>query len=70
LIIHVSDPSLVNDLYRFLRSKGCVVESESEDTLRVELPAARRRDAAVLELELYLRVWEILHPDAHAEITS
>jgi hypothetical protein len=70
LIIQVSDPSLADDLYRFLRSKGCVVESLSEDTLLVELPDAPRCDAAALELELYLRVWEILHPDAHADLTS
>ena len=69
-MIRLSDPLLVDDLFRFLRTKGCVVETLSEDTLRVELPDARRSDAAALELQLYLRVWEILHPDAHAEITS
>jgi uncharacterized metal-binding protein YceD (DUF177 family) len=63
----VSDPSLAGDLVRFLRAKGCAVEPVSEDTLHVELPAVPRHDAATLEVELYLRVWEVLHPEAHAE---
>ena len=66
LNIQVSDPSLAGELSRFLRAKGCAVEPLSEDTLCVELPDVSRPDAAALELELYLRVWEAMHPDAHA----
>jgi hypothetical protein len=65
--IRVSDPSLAGDLLCFLRAKGCAVESLSEDTLRVLLPEVPRLDAATLEVNLYLRVWEVLHPDAYAE---
>lgn len=65
--IRVSDPSLAGDLLRFLRAKGCAVEPVSEDTLSVELREVPRSDAATLEVELYLRVWEALHPDAGAE---
>jgi hypothetical protein len=65
--IRLSDPSLVDDLLMFLRERQCVVEPASEDTLDVELPAAMRSDAAALELQLYLRVWEATHPGARAE---
>ena len=63
----MSDPSLAGDLLCFLRAKGCAVESLSEDTLRVVLPEVPLLDAATLEVELYVRVWEVLHPDAYAE---
>jgi hypothetical protein len=60
--IRLSDPSLVDDLLAFLRAKQCVVESVSADTLDVELPEVLRSDAAALELDLYLRVFEATHP--------
>jgi hypothetical protein len=62
--IRLSDPALVDDLLEFLRKRQCVAEQTSEDTLDVELPEVPRRDAAVLELDLYLRVWEATHPGA------
>jgi hypothetical protein len=57
----VSDPSLADSLLEFLRAKRCVVEPVSETTLNVVLPDAGRTDAAILELELYLRVWEAIY---------
>ncbi len=60
--IRLSDPTLVDDLLRFLRARQCVAELASDDTLDVMLPEAVRSDAAALELDLYLRVWEATHP--------
>ena len=57
----MSDPSLADSLLEFLAAKRCVVELVSETTLDVALPDARRKDAAILELELYLRVWEAIY---------
>jgi hypothetical protein len=68
--IRLSDPALVDDLLAFLRARQCVAEQASEDTLDVELPEAMRRDAAALELDLYLRVWEASHPGAIARPQS
>ena len=68
--IRLSDPALVDDLLAFLRARQCVAEQASEDTLDVELPAAMRSDAAALELDLYLRVWEASHPGAIARPQS
>jgi hypothetical protein len=64
--IRTSDPSLVDDLREFLRAKGCVVELTSVDTLDVQLPETTRPDAAQLELDLYLRIWEVMNPGATA----
>ena len=63
--IRLSDPSLVDDLLAFLREKKCVAEQTSADTLDISLPEAGRADAARLELDLYLRVWEATHPGVH-----
>jgi hypothetical protein len=60
--IRLSDPSLVDDLLTYLRARQCVVERVSADTLLVELPEVSRGDAARLELDIYLRVFEAMHP--------
>jgi hypothetical protein len=65
--IRVSDPSLVDDLLWFLEAKQCAVERLSDVSLDVVLAETPRRDAARLEFELYLRVWEALHPDVLVE---
>jgi hypothetical protein len=46
---------------------GCVTESVGEDRLRVEIPDVQLRDAAELELDLYLRLWEVTMPLGRAE---
>jgi hypothetical protein len=46
---------------------GCVTEAVAEDRLLVSLPDVARRDAAELELDLYLRLWEVTMPFARAE---
>ena len=63
--IRLSDPGLVDDLLAFLREKQCVAEQVRADTLDVRLPEAKHPDAASLELDLYLRVWEAIHPGVH-----
>jgi hypothetical protein len=60
--IRLSDPALVDDLLTFLSARQCIAEQTSEETLDVALPEAARSDAAALELDLYLRVWEVTHP--------
>jgi hypothetical protein len=63
----VSDPALLPDLEAHLRRMGCVTEPIAEDRLAVSIPEASRRDAAELELDLYLRVWEVTMPAGRAE---
>jgi hypothetical protein len=63
--IRLSHPGLVDDLLAFLREKQCVAEQVSAETLDVRLPETERPDAASLELDLYLRVWEAVHPGTH-----
>ena len=63
----VSDPSLLPDLEAHLRRMGCVTEAVSEDRVLVSIPASLREDAAELELDLYLRLWELQVPSAEAK---
>jgi hypothetical protein len=63
----VSDPALLPDLEEHLRRMGCVTEAVGHDRLLVTIPDALRRDAAELELDLYLRLWEVTMPLGRAE---
>jgi hypothetical protein len=60
--IRLSDPSLADDLLEFLRAKGCVAELTGADAVHVEPPVLPVENAAQLELDLYLGVWDVLHP--------
>lgn len=64
--VKLSDPALVDDLVDFLSRSGCVAQAEDEATILVSIPKSLRADAAQLELDLYLRVWEATHPEARA----
>lgn len=56
--VRVGDPARLRELVSFLESCGCAVTDVDETTVDVT-PEASRRDAAQLELDLYLRVWEV-----------
>lgn len=64
--VKLSDPALVDDLVDFLSRSGCIAQAEDETTLLVSIPKSLREDAAALELDLYLRVWEATHLEAQA----
>ena len=66
LRVKLSDPSLVDDLVDFLRRSGCVAQPAEEAIVSVSIPGSLREDAAELELDLYLRVWEAMKPEAEA----
>jgi hypothetical protein len=66
VLVKLSDPALVDDLVDFLSRSGCIVDVENAATVLVSIPRSLRDDAARLELDLYLRVWEATHPEAHA----
>ena len=56
--VRVGDPTRLRELVSYLESRGCAVSDVDEATLDVTLEVSRR-DAAQLELDLYLRVWEV-----------
>jgi hypothetical protein len=68
VILRLRDPSYTERLASFLESVGlsaAVVEPGA-----VELTAASGRAPDVDELEIYLRVWRVLEPDAVVDVES
>lgn len=56
------------DLLEFLRQANCVVRQTAPDTLEAIIPDAFDERQARLELELYLRVWRALNPQARVDL--
>jgi hypothetical protein len=65
--LFLRDPSYTNQLAAFLTSvgRGAVVGAPD----RVDLDETPE-DSQHLELELYLRVWRVLYPDADVELAA
>jgi hypothetical protein len=65
--LQLSDPSYADRLATFLRSLGQTVLKSAPDVLEIDIgttPSARS------ELEIYLRVWTVLYPDADVQILN
>ena len=58
LNVRTDDPARLGELASFLEGLGCRVSAVDSVTLEVVAPDALRDDAAALEVDLYLRVWE------------
>jgi hypothetical protein len=64
--LYLRDPSYTDRLAAFLTSVGRPAVVGAPD--RVDL-AETTDDSRHLELELYLRVWRVLYPDADVELS-
>jgi hypothetical protein len=66
--IEVSDGAQANDLADFLRGLCFDVEIVGERTLEARFrdPIPPDQEAGQLEVDLYLRVWVAIHPEAWA----
>ena len=58
--LRLSDPSYTDRLAHFLRSLGQTVLDDGPTQLVVDTPRS--------ELEIYLRVWGVLYPDAEVHV--
>jgi len=63
--LSLRDPSYTDRLAAFLTSVGRRAVVSAPDRVDVDDPA---EDSQRLELELYLRVWSVLYPDADVEL--
>ena len=65
-MLKVHDPEYTERLASFLRSVGqtAVVAAPGE----VELPAVPDERSLRAEVEIYLRVWNVLYPEADVEV--
>ena len=69
--VHVTDPTLVEDLRSYLRRCNCAVYPRGNLEMDAVLP---QRDVPHvylrMELDAYLRVWRLMHPEADAVIVE
>jgi hypothetical protein len=56
----VSDPAYTERLAAFLRSVGQQPVVSGSDSIELDAPAA--------EIEIYLRVWRVLHPEGDVRL--
>jgi hypothetical protein len=74
MVVRLSDPSLADKFIDYLRRADCVadlgdVAAHADGiAVRVEVPAAYDEEQARMEVALYLRVWEAVHPGSGAEL--
>jgi hypothetical protein len=74
VFVRLSDPGLAGEFVAYLRRANCVadlgaVQAHAEGiAIRVEVPQAYDQEQARLEVALYLRVWEAVHPGSGAEV--
>ena len=72
LDVQITDPSFIEELADSLRRSGFRVMRTGSSTLAVKesepLPngPGKIEGAAELELDLYLQVWEVIHPGVRA----
>ena len=66
--LRLSDPALVDDLLFFFRKRDSQAELVEDDVVEVAIFHVLDDRQARLELDLYLRVWEALHPDAPVDL--
>jgi hypothetical protein len=58
--LRLSDPSYTDRLATFLRSLGQAVFVAAPNQLDVDAPST----SVAAEIQIYLRVWRVLYPDA------
>jgi hypothetical protein len=63
--LRLSDPSYTDRLANFLRSLGQAATVAGPGQLEVDLSPTGQTPA---ELEVYLRVWRVLYPDAEVQL--
>jgi hypothetical protein len=66
--VRLTDETLVPDLLAYLRAAECVAEEVGPGELNVIVPRAPSDDQARRELDLYLRAWQAMNPNAQAEL--
>ena len=65
MLLLLRDPEYTERLASFLRSLGQAPIVSGPDHVELDPPASETDRA---ELEIYLRVWKVLYPDAEVEL--
>ena len=68
--LRLSDPELLGDLLAFFRRRESSAERVGPDLVEVEILHTLDERQGQLELDLYLRVWQALHPEGRVEVVD
>jgi hypothetical protein len=74
VFVRLTTPGLADEFVAYLRRASCVadlgdVEAHTDGiAVAVDVPQAYDDEQARLEVALYLRVWEAVHPGSGAEL--
>jgi hypothetical protein len=74
VFVRLTDPGLADEFVAYLRRANCVaalgdVAAHADGiAVEVDVPQAYDHEQARLEVALYLRVWEAVHPGSGAEL--
>ena len=74
VFVRLSDAALADEFVGFLRRADCIADlgdlhAHAEGVaVEIEVPQAYDEAQARLEVALYLRVWEAVHPGSGAEL--
>jgi len=66
--LRLSDGQATNDLLDFFQRREMSVRRLGEDGLAVELPEELQERQARQEIELLLRVWQLMNPDLRVDV--
>ena len=67
--LRLSNKDLTDDLLAFLRRRECVGERiEGSNVIEVALPHTLHDKQAEMELDLLLRVWQVMHPGIKIDV--
>jgi hypothetical protein len=74
MVVLLSDPSFAEAFLGYLRRADWIASFGEVDShargvaVLVEIPSAYDEEQARLEVDLYLRIWEAVHPGSGAEL--
>lgn len=66
--LSINNRAHLRSLTEHLQRAECEVRALDDSTLEVALPQAGSPDVARLELDLYLQVWRVTHPDVTVDV--
>jgi hypothetical protein len=61
ILLRPQESSLSTALALFLSRQGCPATVLGSETVAVELPHAFHEEQALMEVDLYVRLWQALH---------
>jgi hypothetical protein len=68
--ILLSDAAFLDELIAYLNREGCIVEQVGPNLVEVSRLSSVRHDQARMELDLYLRAWRAVHPEADVRLVD